>query len=249
MERINRKTFQGVVNIVMFNWHYYIISLVLLVLLLVAGFNFPLYSVFALTIALLLIAGTVLSLAVSYYIYDYSKLYTINWLDKLNIKPGDQLLNINAGFDESSHILSDKYPQAALIVFDFYDAKKHTEVSIERARKAYPPYNPTQVVSTNALPLEANSINYVFLILAGHEIRNHVEREMFFSQLKSALKADGRIIVVEHQRDLANFIAFNFGFFHFYSPMRWRKTFLNSGLIIDSEEKYTPFLSIFTLKK
>ena len=45
------------------------------------------------------------------------------------------ITNINAGFDETSYILDDKFPNATIKAFDFYDAEKHTEASIKRARK------------------------------------------------------------------------------------------------------------------
>ena len=89
----------------------------------------------------------------------------------------------------------------------------------------------------------------MFLILAAHEIRNDVERIVFFKQLQKALTSTGKIIVVEHQRDIANFIAYNFGFFHFHSLKKWKATFKSSNLSIEKEFKITPFISTFILTK
>ena len=150
---------------------------------------------------------------------------------------------------ETSSLLKTKFPGAALFVFDFYDPKKHTEVSIKRARKAYLPFPGTQQANTNHLPLKSNSTDKIFAILSAHEIRNDDERISFFRELKRVLKPSGKIFVTEHLRDPANFMAYNFGFFHFHSKPSWLKTFHRSGLTITNEIKITPFITTFILDK
>ncbi len=245
-----RKPLQGVTNIIRFNWQYYVIALFSFVLVYIFGRFLPPTLSFAVNIFLLLVALSIfISLSVSYYIYDHSELYALSFLDKLNITPASKLVNINAGFDEISEILASKFPASKLKVFDFYDPKKHTEVSIERARKAYPPYPGTVIIATGNVPLKAATADFIFLILAAHEIRNNSEREMFLKQLGNALTPEGRIILVEHQRDVFNFLAYNFGFFHFLPTAMWLSNFKNSGLLVDSTAEHTPFLKIFILKK
>jgi hypothetical protein len=250
MERLSRTPFQGVVNIIRFNWHYYVIASVIIILAAIAQIFFP-SSIRIITGIILLMAvlSIIVSLVASWYIYDNSGLYTLNWLDNLNIGSNKQLVNINAGFDETSHLLKEKFPGCNLLVFDFYDPAKHTEISIERARKAYPAYEGTATITTNRIPLQENSADCIFLILAAHEIRDNEERIMFFCQLKKILSVTGKIIVVEHQRDMYNFMAYNFGFFHFFSTNTWKKTFKAAGLTEDKEFKITPFISAFVLTK
>jgi hypothetical protein len=250
MESIKRKPFQGVTNIVRFNWHFYVIAGILIVAVIIGQrfLNFP-FDLLVLLVASGALLGIIISLLVSWFVYDRSNLYALHFLRDLQISPAAELVNINAGFDETSAILKANYPGASLTVFDFYDPQKHTEISIERARKAYPAFPGTRTISTNAIPLQENSIDVIFLILAAHEIRNDEERIAFFRQLKSALKANGKIVVVEHQRDPNNFFAYNFGFFHFHSNASWKRTFTGSGLIIEKETKHTPFLSNFILRK
>jgi hypothetical protein len=245
-----RKPLQGVVNIIRFNWHFYAIALFLVITILFFRRFFPpgLLAIIDLILSLAVLSILV-SLAVSYYIYDHSNIYSLNFLKTLGITKDKKLVNINAGFDEISHILKHKYPDSELAVLDFYDPIKHTEISIERARKAYPPYPGTITIETNNVPLTDNSADYVFLILAAHEIRNNDERVRFFKQLGDSLTTGGRIIVVEHQRDIFNFLAYNFGFFHFLSPATWQYTFDKGGLTVESTSKLTPFLKIFILKK
>jgi SAM-dependent methyltransferase len=250
MERITRKPFQGITNIVRFNWHYYVIAFTVIIFLLFArNYLAPAFRVVALVVLLLAIISIIISLFVSWYIYDHSDLYSLQWLNNLSIGSGKQLVNINAGFDETSALLMQKYPGTHLVVFDFYDPVKHTEISIERARKAYPPYPGTKTISTGNIPLEVNSIDYIFLVLAAHEIRKDEERIEFFRQLGMALKTGGKIIVTEHQRDLNNFIAYNIGFLHFFSPATWKHTFSRAGLSIETWFKLTPFITTFVLEK
>lgn len=245
-----RKPFQGVFNIVRFNWHFYALSLVVL-LLLVIFYNF-LNEPFLLLSAILffgVILTTLITLVVSFYVYDLSDLYKFNWLNDLQIKENSEIVNINAGFDETSELLKDKFRDSQLVVFDFYDSTKHTEVSIKRARKAYLPYPNTRQIATNHLPLADNSADKVFAVLSAHEIRNEEERKLFFAEIKRALKPDGQIIVTEHLRDTANFLAYNIGFFHFHSKRTWLETFASADLRVKKEIKITPFITTFILEK
>jgi hypothetical protein len=250
MERISRKPFQGIINIIRFNWHYYIIAFFLITVLLIANSFLPVgIRLITITLLSLTALSIIVSLAVSWYIYDHSGLYSLNWLNSLNIVPNKQLVNINAGFDETSSILKEKYQGSPLLVFDFYDPEKHTEISIERARKVYRPFPGTIKISTDNIPLKDNSADYIFLLLAAHEIRNDEERVIFFKQLENTLSPAGKIIVVEHQRDIYNFMAFNFGFFHFFSTKMWKQTFSKANLSEESIFKITPFISAFVLTK
>ncbi len=248
MERHLRKPFQGVLNIIRFNWHFYaltsflIASLIVITVLFSSQINWIVYLIIT---AITLV--TTLSLIASYYIYDTSNLYSLNWLDDLEIKQGSQLLNINAGFDETSYLLKQKYQDTSLSAMDFYNPQKHTEISIERARKAYPPYPGTLLIETTNIGLSINSIDCTFLILAAHEIRDKQEQIVFFKQIKQALKDDGKVVVVEHNRDLYNFLVYNIGCFHFFSPRRWKEVFRNSGLKLIQTKKITQFINVYYL--
>lgn len=249
MERI-RKPYQGITNIVRFNWHFYGISIGIISLILVI--NIVLITKVLLLINLLslfVIVTVITSLLVSFYIYDLSALYTFKWLDKVQIKQGQNIVNINAGFDEISKILQAKFPGTNLKVFDFYDPEKHTEISIKRARKAYPPFAGTQVISTSNVPLQDNYADNIYLILAAHEIRDESERIKFFRELNRVLNPKGKIIITEHLRDLPNFLAYNIGFFHFLSKASWYQTFAKADLKISKQIKITPFISTYILEK
>lgn len=243
-----RTPFQGVFNIIRFNRQFYLLSLAFLLLLwlLANRSNAPLQGY--LYLLFFSIAGiTLISLLVSWYVYDLSGLYHFSWLTVEKKK--QRIVNINAGFDETSVLLSKRFPDAELIVLDFYHPLQHTEVSIKRARKAYPPFPGTQQVLTASLPVADHTTDKVFVILSAHEIRNPQERTAFFRELNRITRPAGEIFIVEHLRDPANFLAYNIGFFHFYSKTSWQKTFSEAQLNIKREHKLTPFISTFILEK
>lgn len=243
---VTRKPLQGVTNIVLFNWHFYLIAFLAFILLFlfqsIIPEQFRIFILFASIVALLTL---IISLVVSYYIYDISNLYSLNWLPNSEF---NKVLNINAGFDETSQIIKDKFPTCELMICDFYDKEKHTEVSIKRARSAYPPLAGTIQVSTTKLPFKDNEFEYSFAILSAHEIRDKSERVQFFKEVKRVTKPNGQIFVTEHLRDLNNFLAYTIGFFHFHSKSTWKETFKLANLSIEREIKTTPFITTFILK-
>ncbi|MDF1695164.1 MAG: class I SAM-dependent methyltransferase [Saprospiraceae bacterium] len=241
-----RKPFQGVWNVIRFNWHFYVIAVVFLFISILL---LPYLTSYLLTISIIFIVLFILNLLVStgvtYYIYDRSGLYQLKWLPP--IESGSSIVNITAGFDEISPILYQKYPSCPLTVLDFYDAKKHTEVSIQRARKIYPPFPGTVSINSTNMHIPPASKDIILAFLSVHEIRKSEERILFFSELKKMLQPNGKIIVVEHLRDLPNFIAYTIGFLHFHSNKTWCDTFASAGLVISNQEKLTPFITKYIL--
>lgn len=242
-----RKPFEGLTNILRFNRHFYLLALTLLVILFILTFQLKeTYSLF-LIISITLISLVVLnSLIATYFIYDLSNLYTFDWLQKNQIKIKGTIVNIHAGFDETSSILKEKFPESKLIIYDFYDPQKHTEISIKRARKFRPLFPGTLAIQSGNIPLTDESVDTIFVTFAAHEIRNEAERMIFFKELNRILKDDGQIILTEHLRDLPNFLAFTIGFFHFLPRKAWKKIYQN---ILVKEFKITPFVHTFILHK
>ncbi len=243
-----RKPFQGVWNIVRFNWHFYVLSLggSLVLLSLACVLNGPLRLGAAVACAILLTVSF-LSLLVSWYVYDLSGLYRLEWCGAC--EPGGRIVNIHAGFDETSELLQAKYPDCNLTVLDFYDPTKHTEVSIRRARRACPAFRGTQAIDTANIPLPDDSADLIFLIFAAHEIRRDDERVVFFREVRRITKPSGRIVVAEHLRDLPNFLAYSIGCFHFLPRRTWIETFRGSSLELADEAKVNPFITAFILTK
>lgn len=242
----DRKSFQGVSNIIRFNWHFYVLALLLLIVLLSLSSVFPSPISIILIIFVSFVSLTLLiSLSVSYYIYDTTDLYELNWLGNIN---GMTVLNVNAGFDETSGIISAKFPTANLTICDFYNSEKHTEISIKRARVAYPPQPGSLSVSTEKLPFEDNTFDKVIAIFCVHEIRNDIERSRFLEELNRVTKNDGQLLITEHIRDWKNFFAYSIGFFHFLSKKTWLKNFHNAKFNINRTIKNNPLITTYILE-
>jgi SAM-dependent methyltransferase len=244
---LKRKPLQGVGNIIRFNWPFYVAAFSVIIAIVFFKHHLP-GPVQSFVFVLALLAGfTILvSLLVSFYVYDVSNLYQLNWLPGLNHK---KVLTINAGFDETSAMIKTKYPNSELVICDFFDPEKHTEASIKRARAAYPPSENTIRVTTAHLPFAHHAFDEVLAILSAHEIRDAQERIGFFKELHRVTKPGGRIFVTEHVRDLNNFIAYTIGFFHFHSKADWLHTFNEANLSVKQEIKTTPFITTFMLEK
>ena len=250
MEAVIRKPYQGVLNIVRFNWHFYLFAGLSILLMLVVSYLIGELMFWpCIVVATVIFASASISLIVSCYVYDQSGLYDFSWFRQFSRKGNRNLVNIHAGFDETSSILKKHFPDAALQVFDFYDPARHTEVSIERARREYPPYNGTVKIVTSELPVTENSVDIIFNIFALHEVRDREERIHFLKEQVRALRHDGKVVLIEHLRDLPNFLAYNIGFFHFLSGREWNYNFQQAGLCVNDKLKITPFVTVFILRK
>lgn len=242
-----RRQFQGVLNILSFNRHFYIIGIGILALIIVSHQIFEWPDLLYRLVILAFLYGLLMPLLVSAYVYDFSGYYNFQWLKDCSADQSNatQILNINAGFDETSYIIKDNFPQADLKVFDFYDAKRHTEPAIIRARKVSLVYPDTQQIISNSIPVPDQSADIIFLLSAVHEIRSHEEKILFLKECHRVCKTNGKVIMVEHLRDFPNFLAFSVGFTHFFSKSVWRNAFKSAGFTSFQEVKFTPFMSIF----
>ncbi|WP_428740813.1 methyltransferase domain-containing protein [Tenacibaculum sp.] len=248
---IRRRKFQGVLNILSFNRHFYIAGLIALFTI-VFSEHFLTYNNYLYWFLIIIFAyGLLAPLIVSAYVYDFTRYYDFNWIDRLNLRGSidSRIVNINAGFDETSYILKEKFQQSNLQVFDFYDKTKHTEQAIKRARKASLVYPNTKIINTSKIPLKDKSVELLFLLSAAHEIRSNKEKIIFLKECSRVLKNSGKILVVEHLRDLPNFLAFSIGFTHFFSRKTWKNAFEKANLKLEKEIKFTPFMSVFVLEK
>ncbi|WGH75279.1 methyltransferase domain-containing protein [Tenacibaculum tangerinum] len=249
MEKRRRK-FQGVVNILSFNRHFYSIGLIGLGFVVLSQYLFTYNHSLKWFLVIAFTYGLVAPLVVSAYVYDFSRYYDFNWIDKLNLREsvGSKIVNMNAGFDETSYILKEKFQESNLQVFDFYDEMKHTEQAIKIARKVSSVYPNTNIINTSKIPLEDTCVDFLFLLSAAHEIRSNKEKITFFKECSRVLKNSGKILVVEHLRDVPNFLAFSIGFTHFFSKKTWKNVFEKANLKLKEEIKFTPFVSVFVLE-
>jgi SAM-dependent methyltransferase len=245
-----RGKWQGMTSIARFNWPFYVAAIAVLILSLAGLLLFPVLAwklvcgiVFA--IAAYFLFG---SLGASHLIYDRSDLYRWGWLGRaLSGSNMRQAIFCHSGFDEASEELRQQFGGAKWQILDHFDANQMTEASIRRARAIFPPTPDTLPSRYDAWPVVAESTDVVFGLLAIHELRSEADRSAWFAESKRCLRKGGRLVLVEHVRDAANFLAFGPGFLHFHSSASWRRCWESAGFRSVDEFRLTPFVQIFVL--
>jgi SAM-dependent methyltransferase len=252
---------RGLRRIVRLNWPFYAAAGALVVIappvvrwLPVAGWiHMLLYG------AIGVVAGwLVASLAASWIVYDRSRLMRWDWvLQALGFDPASWI-NIHAGLDESTPALRAIFKDARFRVFDMFDDREMTEPSIARARvhsrrelrRGQRPLDETpERVDFRRLPVATGSIEAALLLLSAHELRTDAARIALFTELRRVLGPGGRIVIAEHLRDAANFLAFGPGFLHFHSRRTWTRCFARTRFDIHAEFPITPFVRVFVLRR
>ena len=249
-----RTPFQGLGNVVRFNWPFY--GAAAAGVAVGSACAYTLRGSWLGRVAAGLVAGgaavTASSLVATWWVYDGSGFYDLAWLPQVLRDSGtttrpSRIVTISAGFDEVTLLLRDKYPEAEIVPADFYDPALHTEPSIARARTAYPSPMDTVQIETHRAAGTLGNADLIVTSLSAHEVRDEAERIAFFAQLREMIGERGRIVVVEHLRDLPNALAYTIGVGHFHSHAAWLRTFAGADLCILDERRHTPFLRLFTL--
>lgn len=247
-----RGKWQGMWIIARFNWPFYVAAMLVLILA-VCGLFWGESHLLKWTCTAAVMGALyflIVSLWVSHQVYDRSDLYHWAWLKRaLDGAERGAMIFCHSGFDEASQALKERLDAVDWVVLDHYDEAKMTEVSIRRARKRFPPPAGTEPASFDQWPLPAESADVVFGLLAIHELRSEEERTAWFAEANRCLKPAGRVVLAEHTRDLANFLAFGPGFLHFHARASWRRCWEKAGLHATDEFQVTPWVQIFIVSK
>jgi SAM-dependent methyltransferase len=247
-EPSSRGPFDGVLQIVRYNWSLYVAAVFGSVL--VVGFVVVVHP--PTVLAGLLILGAVaalfwlaLSLAVSHYVYDRSDLYRWQWIrERIAPNPG-HVVNVHAGLDETSLALQEIYPAAEVTILDIYDPAEMPEPSIARARREARSMLASVKADFRELPLQAASAELVTVIFVAHELRRPASKEAFFRELARVIKPGARVLLVEHLRDAWNLLAFGPGAFHFFPRSEWLRVADATGFRLSEEISRTVFVRAF----
>ena len=195
---------------------------------------------------------TVSSLLVSHWVYDRSPLYRWRWIEKFLGRVPKRWANLHCGLDESSSALRELFPDSNGESLDFFDPNFMSEPAIAIARreqKSIATDDAAASIDFRKFPHSDNCLDTIFLIFSAHEIRDAKLRAHFFREIHRVLQSGGRVLLVEHPRNFANFAAFGPGFFHFYSRAHWRNLARETGFAILQEDAITPFVRLWLLTK
>ncbi len=219
-------------------------------------------------------AWSALALAVSHFVYDRSALSTGTWVAALlpratHLEAGDEPPSYGSTPDEAPpHAPDGAFVWAAVDAgldaevdldavmpgrcharIDVYDGVVVRAPSVQRARALTPRAHVAKKAPPAALPLEDESCDVVTVVFSAHEIRDAAIRERFFAELARALRPGGRVLLVEHLRDAANFVAYGPGFLHFQPRSEWLRLAADAGLAVAVERRVTPWVAAFAFEK
>lgn len=233
----------------------------------IAGYNWPLYAaagaglIIGVTLALLpglpplvrwlggggaVVAGwyACASFGAFHWMFDRSELLGGEWLrDELPQAPG-RWVQINVGLEETTLPLEEVFPGSEGKALDLFNPAVMTEPAVTRARQQNAGAG-ALLAQPDSLPVEDGWAELVVVTLAAHEIRDGEKRESFFQELRRIVSPAGRVVVVEHLRDLAAAFAFGPGIFHFYPRGEWLRLGSRVGLELERERPITPFVRVF----
>jgi SAM-dependent methyltransferase len=250
MNAVVRRPWQGVLQILQFNWRSYLSTAAVIALALLAAPFLPRL----LRVGLLIGVAPALfwltsSLFVSHYIYDRFPLYDLSWIPRALSRMPGRWLNIHCGLDETSSLLADLFPGTAFDVIDIFDPRVMTEASIIQARRIERGAIAATPARFDDLPFGSGTFDAAFCIFAAHELRQDCQRAALFLEVARVLIPGGQLVLMEHSRDWWNLLAFGPGFLHFFSQRAWRKTASQGGFEVETELSMTPFVHVYVLRR
>ena len=247
----DRRGFDGAWQIVRLNWPFYAAAATIAVAWPALAFWRDLHGLAA---ACLWIAWAatlwwaMASIAVSHWVYDRSGLMTWSWVRDVLPRPPARWVNIHSGLDQSTSDLKTLFPGAAGAALDIFDDVQMTEPAIRRAREESSA-DPFVQASPSSLPIRDHVLDATFLFFAAHELRTPSSREELFHAIERTLAPGGRLLLVEHHRDLANIAAFGPGARHFLPTDEWRRLARIAGLVIQEPRIAAPFVRIWSMSR
>jgi len=245
-----RRPWQGVFQILQFNWRFYFSTAAAVAMAVLAAPLLPR----SLRVGLLIGVAPALfwltsSLVVSHYVYDRFPLYDLHWIPRALSRMPSRWLNIHCGLDETSGLLADLFPEAAFDVVDIFDPRAMTEASINQARRFGHSGIAARPARFDDLPFCSGTFDAAFCIFAAHELRQDCKRATLFLEISRILAPGGELVLMEHSRDVWNFLAFGPGFLHFFSRRAWRRTAAQAGFRAQTEISMTPFVRVYILRR
>lgn len=240
MSRVRRCLVRsGLGRVVCFNWPKYSLAAGGIVALLsLARGGGPKVGFGATGLVVVLVYGVIASLAATWWVYDGSSMSNWQWVAE-ELAGAPTWVLVHAGFDESGGMLTTLLGEPTAEV-DIGPPVGFEAGSLRRARHLLGASG--RHLSDGRVPLPASSVDAVVCLFAVHEVRNAKLESAIFAEFARCLRPAGKLLLVEHTRDLANFMVFGPATLHFASARRWKRAILASGLCIASDQRQALFV-------
>lgn len=237
----------GAARIFRYNWPIYVATWA------AAGTAFVLGWVRPAGPVLWLLAGaaltwSVVSLLVSRHVYDRSGLAQGALVPPLLPAPMQTWATLHAGLDAEID-LDAVMPGHCVGRLDIFDARYMGASSVRRARQMTAPTRPSVPCSPVSLALPDRACDAVIVAFTAHEVRDPDARERLFGEVLRILRPGGRALLVEHLRDLSNFLAFGPGFLHFLPRRAFLSAASRAGFAVTGEQRVTPWVMALVLER
>jgi hypothetical protein len=238
----------GAIRIFVYNWPTYVGTWALALAMLLLAVAEPRFKLPAVFLGVIPFVWSVASLFVAFHIYDRSLLLDGRWISPLLPPSLQNWATIHAGLDAEVE-LDAVMPGSCLARLDVFDRTLMPASSIDRARTYAARANPAVSCSPTDLTVRDQACDAVVVAFTAHEIRNRQARERFFDELRRCLRPGGRIVLVEHVRDIMNFLAFGPGCLHFLPRREWVRLAENANLVVVNETRITPWVVALSLER
>ncbi|MBX2803173.1 MAG: hypothetical protein KTR31_36170 [Myxococcales bacterium] len=207
------------------------------------------------------------SFAAFYWLFDRSPLLDGRWVAQIAPCPA-RWVQLSVFLEQTTLPMGAVFPKAEGIQLDLFHPEVMTEPAVNRARlrhgegsprpsepesRATPSrYNslgpsPSAAGLPDALDVEQDWADLVVVMLVAHELRDPTRRRDLFGELARITSAQGRIVLVEHTRNLAALLAYGPGWWHFLPEREWRERSREAGLDVLETKHITPFVQVFVL--
>lgn len=233
-------------RIFVYNWPVYAATWLGALVAVVAASSTP-RPTWVMSLAVVAVGWSVLSLVVSDYVYDRSELASGAWIGRLLPPRVETWATVDAGLDAEVD-LDRGVPGRCVGRLDVFDGDTVRAPSVVRARAHTARKHAAAPCSATALALGDATCDVVFVVFTAHEVRGASARAAFLRETRRALRPGGRVVLVEHLRDLPNFVAFGPGFLHFVARSEWLALAERAGLRVAGEIRVTPWVMALALE-
>ena len=186
---------------------------------------------------------TALAVTAIVWVFAVGARHRWDWVRTASASP-KHWINITTGFDDSTETLRRLLPASRGEAFDVFDPTIEHESALLTARSRYRPSGGHGSTGDLARSLGSGTSDAAYLLMSAHEARGS-DRAALFGAISEALTATGRLILVEHLRDLPNRIAFGPGANHFQTRDTWLQAIGDAGLVPIDEARLTPYVRGF----